>query len=261
MNVSDSLLASGQLFDVVSIHGFERGNGVYLSIADSERCTERVLERWRFAETRRALSRVRATSLAEERRKLIFDYDTMVKRIAELSERSHREGLLGEILAELAIPDCSPKSALIFVNYHLTGTPTRPGIDLAGFANLSDQLWVLLVESKFTEQGTPHVIHLKDEALVSLSDRCESELRFAQVIFQVVYHSVNREKTEDLVERMKQAFGDERILAFAFLASDDASVDWRQIICSPPFTLFTLSNFRSSFLKIESSSEIVRLLD
>lgn len=261
MSLSDPLLASGQLFEVVCIHEFPNGNGLYFTMTDPEACTDRVKKCWKLAEERRAINRVRGSDLADERRQLVFDYDALVDSIGEMSERSHREGLLGEILAEVAIPDCSPKTSLVFVNYHRSGTPTRPGIDLAGFTSLHDQLWVLLVESKFTEQGTSHIINLKDDALISISERCESELNFAQVVFQVICHSSEGETIRDTISTMKQAFRDDRIIAYAFLSSDYPEVDWGQFIRSPPSTLFTLAGFRSSLLKVEPKNEIVKLLD
>lgn len=261
LNLSDPLLASGQLFEIACTHGFPNGTGLYMIINDHEACTARVRKCWDDAEERRAINRVRGAELADERRRLVFDYDALVNSIGEMSERSHREGLLGEILAEVAITDCSPSTSIIFVNYHRSGTPTRPGIDLAGFTSFNDQLWILLVESKFTEQGTSHIINLKDDALVSISERCESELNFAQVVFQVIYYSSEGDPIRDIVSKMKEAFRYDRILAYAFLSSDHPEMDWGQFIRSPPSTLFTLADFRSSLLKIEPNHEIVKLLD
>jgi hypothetical protein len=232
-----------------------------MTVTDRQTCTTLVRKCWEFAEERRAINRVRGAELADERRQLVFDYDTLVDSISEMSERSHREGLLGEILAEIAISDCSQRTTIIFVNYHNSGTPTRPGIDLAGFTSLNDQLWILLVESKFTEQGTSRIINLKDDALVTISERCESELNFAQVVFQVICHSSVGDPIREIVSEMKQAFREDRILAYAFISSDHPEVDWGQFIRSPPSTLFTLAGFRSSFLKIDPDHEIVRLLD
>jgi hypothetical protein len=232
-----------------------------MTMADPEACAVRVRKCWGDAEARRSINRIRGAELANERRRLVFDYDALVDSVGEMSERSHREGLLGEILAEVAITDCCQNTSIIFVNYHRSGTPTRPGIDLAGFTSSNENLWLLLVESKFTEQGTSHIMSLKDDALVSISERCESELNFAQVVFQVIFHSSEGDPIRDTVNRMKEAFRHDRILAYAFVSSDHPEIDWGQFIRSPPSTLFTLPDFRSSLLKVDVNSEIVKLLD
>jgi hypothetical protein len=256
-----ALLRAGHLFHIAVDNPLAGGRNVHLVVKGSQQCEERVNERWKFAESQRARNRTKDPALIEQRKNLIYHYDQLVEEIGELKHRTHKEGLLGEILADLTVDDCCPPLTMKFVNYYKTGTPNLGGIDLASLITIDRDEWLVLVESKFTEQGITETIKIKDDALASISDRCESEANFANLVLQILPTTISEIPHGTLIQRMISAFKEGYILGFAYICSNNPEVDCAAFVQSSPLTSYTLSDFLSSILRVDGERGIVSLLD
>ncbi len=259
----NALIRTGNLFRIGSENRISVGRNIHLVVKDSEQCRSHVEERWRFASLQRDRRRTKDPALVEQRKQLVFHYDELVEEIGELKQRSHKEGLLGEILADLTLDDCFPPLDMKYVNYYRTGTPNVAGIDIAGLIGTNKDDWLVLLESKFTEQGTTETIRLKNEALASISERCESEANFANVVLQILPNAPTdaARSQQVLIQRMINAYKRDCIVGCAYICSSSAEANTTHFIQSSPLTQYNIADYLSTILRLDSEPGIVRFLD